>query len=218
MKIDIVIPSFTNSKTALMLQTAILTARSAEPDHEFNVIVVESSGSVMNVGQDITIHFDNPTFNYNHALNLGISMCKNDWVILANNDLLFSKNFMTEILKVSCEYPLIKSFSPWNHMYGWHSSIFSGEHEIYCGYRIGAEIAGWCIVAKREIFDIFELDERVDFWYSDNVYADSLIKHDIIHALVRKSCVAHLVSQTKVVSEIEAKDSLDKYLKTLEFK
>lgn len=215
MIIDLIIPSFTDSKTALMLQTAIMTARASETEHEFNVIVVESSGSEMNVGQNMTLHFDHPQFNYNHALNLGLQMCKSDWVILANNDLLFSKNFMSEILKVSSEYPEIKSFSPWNHMYNWHSSIFSGEHELYCGYRIGAEIAGWCIVAKREIFDIFKLDERVHFWYSDNVYADALIRNNIIHALVRKSCVAHLVSQTKQVSEIEARSSYEDYLKTL---
>ena len=213
-EIDVIIPSKTNDETAPMLFYCMNTLRLAEDDIHFNIIVIESDRD-MPLGQNATIKFDLPKFNYNHALNQGIAIAKNEWVILANNDLLFTKNFMTEIINVNELHPEIKSFSPWNAMYSWHQRIFPTAEAIMEGYRIGHEMAGWCIVAKRSIFDTIALNESVEFWFSDNVYADKLQRYNIRHALVRDSIVNHLVSQTHSVTESEAQDSYRKYLATL---
>jgi hypothetical protein len=50
------------------------------------------------------------------------------------------------------------------------------------------------------------------FWYSDNVYADELLKHGIKHALVTRSKVDHIVSQTKVLTADEANSARLEYL------
>ena len=36
-------------------------------------------------------------FNYNKFLNIGISNCEGDWVLICNNDLYFYKNWLQEI-------------------------------------------------------------------------------------------------------------------------
>jgi hypothetical protein len=75
-------------------------------------------------------------------------------------------------------------------------SRFPEARDYYEGYGVGYELAGWCIVARREIFEIIDLSDRVDFWFSDNIYADELQKHNLKHLLVKNSRVDHTVSKT----------------------
>jgi len=209
--VDIVIPSKTIPSIYLLLEKCISSLRQSEQGIKFNVIVVESGPDFVCKGQDITIAYDRDEFNYNHALNQGLEKCSSDWVILANNDLIFHKNFMMEIMAANALYPEIKSFSPWNSMYNWHENLFPNPEKIEIGYRICHEVAGWCIIARREIFDVIRLSEAVSFWYSDNIYADALIENNILHALARDSKVDHMVSQTKQVSHEEAAESFRRY-------
>jgi GT2 family glycosyltransferase len=58
-------------------------------------------------------------------------------------------------------------------------------------------LTGWCIFVKRDIFNIVGLlDEQFDFWYADNDYGRTLLKHRITHALIGTSKVDHLGNQT----------------------
>lgn len=211
--VDVVIPSKTIGLLTSTLEDCISSLRISERNINFNVIVVESGPNFVAKGQDITIAYDGEEFNYNHALNQGLKKCSHDWVILANNDLIFRDNFMQEIMAINALYPEIKSFSPWNSFYGWHQNLFPNAEKIHVGYRICHELAGWCIIAKRDIFDVISLSERVSFWYSDNVYADALMGAGIIHALARDAKVDHITSQTKIVSQEEAFQSYQDYLK-----
>lgn len=210
MEIDVIIPSKSNAILKPMIENCISSLRESEPNLNWNVILIES-GEKIDCGQNITIDYDKSDFNYNHALNLGLSHAKNEWIILANNDLIFHKDFMFEILLAHAERPDILSFSPWNAMHNWHNFYFPKPKKIIEGYRICAELVGWCIIVKREVFEKIELKEHVNFWYSDNVYADELIKSGIKHALISTSKVDHITSQTKIVSNKEAKEAFSLY-------
>ena len=213
--IDVVIPSKTNLINKVMLENCITTLRQSDGEQTFNVMVIES-GVIVDCGQDLTIKYNmygGPQFCYNHALNLGINESENEWVVLINNDLIFRNTWMSEIIEAYNERPDIESFSPWNDMWDWHSRMFDiNSTNIIEGYNIGRELCGWCIIARRSIFDKFSLSERVNFWYSDNVYADSLREFGIKHALVISSKVDHIVSQTKQVSAVEAQLSYFDYI------
>lgn len=212
MNIDVIIPSLSNIFTSVLLENCITTLRSAEPNIKFNVIVIESSDTIKLCGQDQTIMYDRSEFCYNHAMNQGIDISKNEWVILANNDLIFKPGFMEHILLAHAMHPDILSFSPWNSMWNWHENMFRNRtSKIIYGYGIGRELTGWCLIIKRSIFDIIKLAETVNFWYSDNVYADALIATNLKHALVCGSKVDHIVSQTKRVSTSEAIESYNQY-------
>lgn len=212
--VDVIIPSRTDEKITPILRDCINSIRESEETIKFNIIVVESGDKIVDLGQNKTVKYDSEIFCYNHALNLGLKASNNSWVVLANNDLIFKKDWMHEIIIARNMCPTIESFSPWNDMWNWHPRVFPNcELDIIEGYRIGAEIAGWCIVARRSIFDRVQLSERVRFWYSDNVYADELVKHGIKHALITRSKVDHIVSQTKVVSADEAIESHNDYVK-----
>jgi GT2 family glycosyltransferase len=213
--VDVIIPSKTCVRTLPMIINCIRSLRESEDKIQFNVVIVESGDYTVDMGQNDTIQYPKARFCYNHALNMGLEKTTNNWVVLANNDLIFKKGWMHEIIIAHNLRKDIESFSPWNDMWDWHRRYYGDEYpHIIEGYRIGVELAGWCIIARRRIFDRVKLNERVNFWYSDNVYADELQIYGIKHALVTNSRVDHIVSQTHVVTAEESYISRQEYLKT----
>lgn len=219
--VDVIIPSKTDSeKYEILLKNCISSLRASEKKIKFNVIVVESGPEVKDCGQDKTIRYGNDVFCYNRSLNLGLIASLNKWVVFANNDLLFETNWMQEIVIAHNLRKDIESFSPWNDQWNWHQGFYGPNPmlDVIEGYRIGAELCGWCIVARRSIFyeKNMKLCQTVNFWYSDNVYSDELKKLNIKHALVTRSKVRHLVSQTVQLTEQQQKDAYIEYMKQKE--
>lgn len=211
--VDVIIPCKTCGNTVAMTLNCIQSLRQSEDEIDFNVVIVESGENIIDVGQNDTIKYPKAKFCYNHALNMGLKNTESNWVVLANNDLIFKKGWMTEIIIAHNIRKDIESFSPWNDMWDWHRRYYGDVYpDILEGHRIGIELAGWCIVARRRIFERVKLSERVDFWYSDNVYADDLLTHGIKHALVTGSKVDHIVSQTHAVTAEESYISRLQYL------
>jgi glycosyltransferase involved in cell wall biosynthesis len=199
--VDIIIPSKTSAQFADMVKRCITSLRESEDSFiAFNVILVESEhDSPVHVGQDKTLWWsEDRNFNYNGALNMGIRDSRNDWVVLANNDVVFKPGWFTEMLRLNAKYPHLKSFSPWNDYDNWHPVRFPNvtTEEYIIDDRICCGMAGWCIVTKREVLSKITLSERVELWYSDNIYADELRRIKQPHALAVRSKVDHLVSQT----------------------
>lgn len=194
MKIDVVIPSLSKPELHQMIRNCIRSLRTSESSILFNVIIVESGPQAIDLGQDETVMFDLPKFNFHHALKQGIARCTSDWIVLANNDLVFHRDWMQKILEISEKNPEIKSFSPWEPSS--HPRHFPLVRQVYPGYEVTKHIAGWCIITTKQVLQTITLSEEIAYWYSDNNYADELKKHSIPHALVRSAMVTHLCEQT----------------------
>lgn len=135
-----------------------------------------------------TIYTDEP-FGYNKYLNIGRRLGNSPYVALCNSDLTYEENWATRIIE-QMEAHNAMSASPWCPQT--QGSNKDHIHNIYVGTRVRGELAGWCIVQKREIYNIIEnLNEGVSFWYSDNIYADELEMRNIRHILVPVSIVNH---------------------------
>lgn len=164
---------------------------SARQDCDLNVIVVETGG--VKVKYDANVMYYHDEFNYNRALNLGLMYAKGDIHILANNDIIFH-NGWSKIGEQMKEYRF-DSGSALSNDKRQHS--FERGGFIYEGYNIGIHITGWCIFLTKEgLKKIGRLDETVEFWYSDNVYADQLKKHGLRHGLFCNIQVDHIASMT----------------------
>jgi glycosyltransferase involved in cell wall biosynthesis len=212
-QIDVIIPSKTTEKHVPFLLQTINSLKASETNYNFNVVVVESGSFPVDCGQDDTLAFDQKRFSYNRALNLGIAATNADWIVMANNDLIFHPGWFSEIIRQHFFWPQVRSFSPWNNFGNWHPAKFpQNESELFLGYRICFEIAGWCIVVKRDLMNSIDLDERCSLWYSDNIYADELIKYGHHHGLVANSLVDHIVSQTIDYHTYLTNDDRDLYL------
>lgn len=203
--VDIIMLSLTTNKHLHdMTLRAIDSLRASENDIKFNVILIESNKSWS--PKEYPYHnadalvIPDAEFNYNKYCNIGLQSCKSEWIALCNNDLIFHKGWFSNILEANKQRPDIKSFCPWNSYDMWHERAFGNPQvDIIEGYRTSYEVGGWCLVAKKEVYDTINLDDRVSFWYSDNIYADELIKHGFKHALVKNSKVDHICSQTSAI-------------------
>ena len=156
-------------------------------------------------------------FGYHKYLNLGRRAGKSEYVVLCNSDLTYEKNWASSIISVMNQYPECMSASPWCPQ----TQGNNAEHlsNLYAGYRVRGELAGWCIFQKREIYDkIEELDERFTHWYCDNDYGMTLQKMSIMHVLVPASVVNHhneMLGKThqKFDSEYQQKTTTEQQVK-----
>lgn len=158
----------------------------------FNVIVLESQEGISWDEYPNTKTYDPPKpYGYHKFMNYGRKLGSSEYVCLCNNDLIFGKNWASEILTFARRHPEILSFSPLcpktQPLYGIKEN--SGYH---IGDQIRKHISGWCIFQRRSIYEIIgDLDERFTHWFSDNDYALTLHANHLPHCLVSSSIVEH---------------------------
>lgn len=211
-EIDIIIVSY--AQNAELKKTTMNCIRSLiiseDPNHiKFNIIVIESEKSLApyQYSNTTTIYPEIP-FGYHRYLNIGIKMTSSPYICICNNDLLFSANWATEILKPFQTYIDISSASPFCPIL--HPEMgFSPNTGSKLGYRIRYEIAGWCLFFKRQILTkIGMLDENIIFWGADNDYSNNLFMAGLKHVLVTSSFVEHLESKTLKKQSTDRKHAL----------
>lgn len=174
----------------------------SEDNYEFNIIVIESNpefpGLLFDYPQpNVRVLIPGEPFNFNRFLNIGLAESNHEWIIFCNNDILFHKNWITEIFKIKQQHPLIRSFSPFDR----HSKYLKwndfNKQPFHAGYRIAIEFTGWCFVVERSIFEqTGPFDEQFDLYFQDNDFACTLQSHGILHAMVSTSFVEHIGGYT----------------------
>lgn len=156
-------------------------------------------------------------FSYHKYLNLGRKAGDSDYVVLCNSDLTYEKNWASIIVSVMEQNPNCMSASPWCPQTQGNNSNFI--RNVYSGYRVRGELAGWCIFQKRSIYEnIGDLDEQFTHWYCDNDYGMTLQKEGITHLLIPASVVNHHsevlgATHKKFDSEYQQKTTVDQQKK-----
>lgn len=184
--VDMVILSKGDSRDKIaMTQNAIDTAKS-NTIQNLNIFVIEQAPYIQyNNAQ--TIHKSEP-FNYNLFANYGASFGYGDWIVIANNDLEFTKGWLEELL--SANHDLVSPHEPNDYR---QKGLMSNE----IGKIVGRHMSGWCFMIKRTLFDqIGQFDTDVDFWCSDNVVVEQCSSVGVQPMIVKNSIVKHLGSQT----------------------
>jgi GT2 family glycosyltransferase len=194
-EVDIVIISWAkDSALKQVTQTGLDTLFASTKSLQFNVFVVESNPDVFwtESPSPHTIQTLHPKeeFGYHKFLNIGRRAGNAPYVALCNSDLSYEKEWAEKIIFALEKIPTALSASPWCPQTQGENTPHIGR--IYPGYRIRIELAGWCILQKRKIYEkIGDLDERFKFWYCDNDYAMDLQSKGIPHILVPDSVVNH---------------------------
>lgn len=178
---------------------------------KFNILVVESFKELepYQYPNSKTI-YPKSRFGFNRYVNIGIKSTKNKFLCICNNDLLFEKNWASEILKQFEQDDSLYSASPYCPISHPPINIKSHSGPLY-GYEVRKQLVGWCIFVKRDLISKIGLfDPRYRFWYADNDYSQTLSKFSIKHALVTSSIVIHLGSAT-----LETRSVKDQYRLTI---
>lgn len=199
MIVDVIILSYVKDGSILKMNNdCINSLNSSSEDIKFNILLIETDwiNEYKYTQPNVKVIQPKEEFNYNKFLNIGLKECKNDWVLISNNDTIYHKNFLEEMMVAHNHDNQILSMSPMDD--DWHRhQTFDKKSDIYYGYRTSYEVAGWSIlVHKSAIQTIGGFDEQFTFWYQDNDYAHSLMKNNIKHALITKSKVTHLLSKS----------------------
>ena len=191
--IDVIIVSWAlDAKFKKMTQAAIDTCRL----DKVNIIVVEQNKKVKYDVQ--TLHYDFE-FGYHRCLNLGLKYCKNKYVALCNNDLLFRKDWAKNLVAIlELGFDTVCPYCPKSHP---QKGKEHGNY-IYEGWEMGSDFIGWCIAGEVELFRELKLTEEIDFWYSDNLLNEQLRLLGKKHALVCNSIVEHLDIGTKTLRSL----------------
>jgi hypothetical protein len=202
----IIVSKSENSRLQQITQNCIDSARQ---DCDINVILIETGSVLFDFrGIDKVIQYTEP-FNYNRALNYGLRECTGDIHLLANNDLIFHKDW-SKIGEVMTEYGFDSASILSNDR---RQRNFKRGEYIYEGYNVGTLLTGWLIfVTKNCIAKIGKLDEKHEFWYSDNVYAEQLKRAGIKHVLYCGAQVDHLESSTLRTLSFKEQKRLTKYV------
>jgi len=146
-----------------------------------------------------TTIYPDTDFGYNKFMNIGIKATSSEYICLCNNDLLFYKNWASEILGVFEKQKEIDSANPLCPSFEYDQKINDGPNIIIRNQNLGINgiLTGWCIFMRRSLIKkIGLLDERFTFWYADNDYDMTLRKYRVKHALIKTSLVEHLIAQS----------------------
>ena len=177
-------------------------------NYGLEIILIESNKQSRYVyDEQVKILVPDEMFNFHRFLNIGIKASKSDFVALCNNDIIFSKNWFSEILKVKSKRKDILCFSPIDRDYTTMSyDLFPDTKDYYVGWDNKYHFSAWCFVLDRKIFNITGyLDEIFNFYAADDDFLMTLRKYALDNALVTKSYVKHLSQQiTKKIDEAKS--------------
>jgi GT2 family glycosyltransferase len=198
--ISIVILSNTGNNSIHRMTQECIDSIHATSDAD--VVVVEMNANA--VFDNAKVVRFNESLQFNKMLNIGINYClekwpHNEYIVLANNDLVFHNNWLEAMLP---HFESYDSLSPKSPNWPTHNMMSHGIHE---GWTIGKEFAGWCLVFKTNSLKmLLPLDEQFEFWCADNDMTMEMQKLGMRHALVTDSHVTHLFSKSHNVAHYTA--------------
>jgi glycosyltransferase involved in cell wall biosynthesis len=153
-----------------------------------NVIVMEQNKNATPYEYCKTHYVLETEFNYNKISNIGAGLGDAEWIMIANNDLIFTDGWLGELMLAN--HPLVSPKEPTD---GRQSDIIVNT----IGEDCGRHLSGWCFAIKRDVWKLIQgFDEDVSFWCSDNVVIEQCKKIGLFPMLVPKSIVEHLGSRT----------------------
>lgn len=177
----------------------IKSLKKAKNNIKINIIVLESFDAEVKFRGTTTFFYQEHPFNYNKSQNKGFSLSTSDYVFFCNNDLEFNDGWADQCYKVfKMGYKSLSPYCPVTH-----PRFVTDGNYIQVGYQVGFHLAGWCIGVERKMFeDLGGFSEAVEFWYSDNIYAEQLKIEGVKQALVCNAFVKHLDFGSKTLNSL----------------
>ena len=185
--VDIVILSNAATTDLRMLtQATVDTCRAGANGLPVGIAVLEQQPGVVHK-RCATIWMDEP-FHYNRFANFGARRGSADWILIANNDLLFHDGWLHQL--IAADHPLVSPKCP-------RDSRQAAFTENTVGDITGQHLSGWCFMVSRGLWDSMGgFDEAVSFWCSDDVVIEQAKAQGVKPMIVPAAVVEHIQSVT----------------------
>jgi hypothetical protein len=181
----IMLSNATNTTLRGMTQIAIRTAIAGANSLPVNVIVLEQQPNIR-YQYATTVHAPEP-FHYNQFANRGAELGQAQWIVVANNDLIFRDGWLHHLL--AAEHPVVSPKNPGDER---QPDLFNAK-----GYVNGRHFSGWCFMIRRDIWaKIGGLDRDFGFWCADDAVIEQLRAVDVTPMIVPAAEVIHQGSVT----------------------
>ena len=204
MTFDIIILSYSKTeKHRKITEDCIKSLKEAKNKVAVNIIVLESYDKDVRFDGVKNVFYQQPKFCYNASMNEGYRYATSDYIFFCNNDLIFNDGWADNCYYAfSMGYDSISPYCPTTHP----GFARQGDY-LAVGYQVGFHIAGWCIGVKRDMFErIGKFNTAVDFWFSDNIYAEQIKLQGVKHALVCNSLVRHLNHGSQTLRSLDERE------------
>lgn len=209
--IDVIVLSYCKDDSIRQMNiNCIDSLNNSSRNYKFNIILVETDTEKKHVypQQNVTVIQPFEKFNYNRFLNIGLNFCKNDWVLITNNDTIYKRNFIDNMMSAYNNDPHLLSMSPMDDDSGYQTEL-GFDKDVHYGYEIMKQLVGWSILLNKKVLDIIgRFDEDFTFLYQDADYAKKLEKNFIKHGCVTNAKAKHLVNVSHGMVEPKEYDEM----------
>jgi len=188
-KVSLIIVSKSDTEEGKKLLKNTINTALLEPFIDIEVIVVDNHYK----GEHIAVKQPTP-FNYNACLNAGAKVATGTHYFFANNDLLFKKGSLAELVRMIDKHRLgsASAICPVAHNY------INVPRGCYISYKVRQAFAGWGFMLTKEAYNtIGGLKENCPFYCADNETVEQLKEHNIKHGLVKTTFIEHIGQQTQ---------------------
>lgn len=198
--VDVIILSRADDPaTRRMTQQAVDSCWNGSNGLGVNILVVES-GTATGYRHATVIEPPAGPFNYNRSANHAASLGSAEWVMVANNDLIFRDGWLHALIAAGND--LVSPRAPGDRR---QADVTGNESGTVCGRHL----SGWCYMLRRTLWQqIGGLDDDVDFWCSDDVVIEQAVAAGVTPMLVPAAVVEHAVSATLNTRSRQDRDDL----------
>jgi hypothetical protein len=211
MIIDVVMLSYCKNQELFdMTYNALNSLNDSATKNEFAITLVETNRDLLrepffkDLPENVGLLFPGGPFNYNKYMKAGLRHGSNKYVLMLNNDIICHKGFSEKLAHELNRWHSVSPAGPLNPL---HKEL-KGPIEAY---RTSYYLCGWAIMTRRYVFELMGgidtvFPDALEFWYSDNYYADKLQFHGLKHALITEAHLDHLESKShSIVDDIYSK-------------
>lgn len=195
--IDVIILSYCKDNSIReMNMNCIDSINNSSKNYKFNIVLVETDSQKKHTYPQPNVKVIQPKekFNYNRFLNIGLNHCNNNWVLITNNDTVYSKKFIDHMMSAHENDPQLLSMSPMDNNSGYQTDL-GFDKDVHYGYEIMKQLVGWSILLNKKVLDIIgKFDEDFTFLYQDADYGKKLEKNLIKHGCVTNAKAKHLIN------------------------
>ncbi|GAB3750004.1 glycosyltransferase [Microlunatus parietis] len=181
----VVLSNATGARLRRMTQHTIDTCLAGANTLPVRVIVLEQQQ--VRYQRAETVHAPEP-FGFNEFANRGARLGSAEWIMIANNDLVFEDGWLHQLLAAG--HPIVSPLNPGDH----RQRDLDGNET---GRVNGRHLSGWCYMITRKLWQqIGGFDERLRFWCCDDAVLEQCVAAGVDPMIVPAARVRHLVSAT----------------------